>query len=133
ATAVLGWIRTGQLQAHRTPVQRHWRIRFDDAVEAHCRKLIATSARLSVRHHGGLVACQGELTISQLRDRLGINRGTVLHWIYSGKIPAHQTTQGYWHIPWNPSVEERCRELIETTPNLRRRHPTQRADAEGAV
>jgi excisionase family DNA binding protein len=133
ATAVLGWIHTGELQAHRTPVQRHWRISFDDTVEAHCRKLIATSARLSVRHHGGLVACQGELTIRQLRDQLCINRGVVLGWIHSGKIPAHQTTQGYWHIRWNPAVEARCRELIETAPNLRRKQPTQRTDAESAV
>jgi excisionase family DNA binding protein len=132
-TAVLGWIRAGELRAYRTPIQRHWRIRFDDTVEAHCRELIATSARLSVHQHGGLVACQGELTIRQLRDTLGISRGAVLAWIHAGKIPAHQTTQGYWHIPWNPATEARCRELSETALNLRRRQPTQRTDAESAV
>ena len=132
-TAVLGWIRAGKVRAYRTPIQRHWRIRFDDTVEAHCRELIATSARLSVDHYGGLVACQGELTIRQLHTKLGISRGAVLGWIYAGKISAHQTTQGYWHIPWNPTVEARCHELIETTPNLRRKPPTQRTDAESAV
>ncbi len=133
AAAVLGWIHTGKLPAHRTPVQRHWRIRFDDTVEAHCRGLIATSVRLSVHQHGGLVACQGELTIRQLRDKLGISRGAVLAWIHSGKIPAHQTTQGYWHIPWNPAIEAHCCELSETALNLRRKQPTQRTDAESAV
>jgi DNA invertase Pin-like site-specific DNA recombinase len=132
-TAVLGWIRAGKVEARRTPVQRHWRIRFDDQVEAHCRQLIDKSPRLSVRQHGGLVPCQGELTIRQLRDLLGVGRGMVLGWIYAGKLTGHQTTQGYWHIPWNPSVEAHCRGLIETSPNLRRKHPTQRTDAESAV
>jgi hypothetical protein len=86
-----------------------------------------------VRQHGGLVPCQGELTIRQLRDLLGVGRGTVLGWIYAGKLTGHQTTQGYWHIPWNPGVEAHCRGLIETSPNLRRKHPTQRTDAESAV
>jgi len=132
-TAVLGWIRTGKLRAYRTPIQRHWRIRFDDTVEARCRELIATSVRLSVDHHGGLVACQGELTIRQLHTKLGISRGAILAWITSGKIPAHRTTQGYWHIPWNPTVKARCQELIDTTPSLRKKQPTQRTDAGGAV
>jgi len=133
ATAVLSWIHTGKLSAHRTPVQHHWRIRFDATVEAHCRELIATSVRLSVGHHGGLVPCQGELTIRQLRDKLGVSRGAVLAWIHAGKIPAHQTTQGYWHIPWNPTIKARCRELSQTALNLRRKPPTQRTDAESAV
>jgi excisionase family DNA binding protein len=132
-TAVLGWIRTGQLQARRTPVEHHWRIRFDDQVLAHCQDLIAASARLSARHHGGLVACQGERTIRQIGQHLGISRGAVLSWIYSGKIEAHQTTQGYWHIPWNPAVEAHCRQMTEKSPNLRRKPRTQRTDAESAV
>lgn len=132
-TAVLGWIRAGKLAAYRTPVQRHWRIHFDDTTEAHCRQLIAASVRLAAHHHGGLVACKGELTIRQLARRLGVGRGAVLGWINTGKIPAHKTTQSYWHIPWNPTTETRCRELIETSPNLRRKPPTQRTNAESAV
>ena len=129
-TAVLGWIHTGKLDAHRTRVQRRWHIPFDPAVEARCRELIGASARLS---RGGVAACDGEYTIRQLRGKLGVGRGTVLRWISTGKLTAHQTTQGYWHIPYDPAVEARCRELIETSRHLHRNQPTQPADEGGAV
>ncbi|TDB85607.1 helix-turn-helix domain-containing protein, partial [Actinomadura sp. KC216] len=129
-TAVLGWIHAGKLTAHRTRVDRRWHIVWDTDVEARCRDMINASVRLN---RDGAVACQGELTIRQLRDRLGIGRGTVLRWIYEGKLTAHQTTQGYWHIPFDETVEAHCRELIEISPNLRRRQQTQRTDAGDAV
>jgi DNA invertase Pin-like site-specific DNA recombinase/predicted site-specific integrase-resolvase len=130
ATAVLGWIRAGKLTAHRTRVDRRWHIVWGAEVEARCREMIAASVRLNP---GGATACQGELTIRQLRDRLGVGRGTVLHWIYTGKLTAHQTTQGYWHIPFDDTVEAHCRQLIEMSPSLRRRQQTQQTDSGGAV
>ncbi|MGW3347959.1 helix-turn-helix domain-containing protein [Nonomuraea rubra] len=133
ATAVLRWIREGKIAAHRTRVTRHWHIRWDDSVEAHCRDMIATSVRLGARKYGGAVACEGELTIRQLQDKLGIGRGTVLRWITTGEITAHQTTQGYWHIPFDAATEAHCRELVDTSPRLGKRPPTQQTDEGGAV
>jgi excisionase family DNA binding protein len=132
-TAVLGWIHAGKLDAHRTRVERRWHIRWDDSVEARCRDMIATSVRLSGQQPGEGVACQEELTIRQLRGQLGVGRGTVLGWIHAGELAAHQTTEGYWHIPWDETVETHCRQLIETSPNLRRRQRNQQTDEGGAV
>lgn len=130
ATAVLGWIHAGKLDAHRTRVQHRWHIRFDPAVEARCREMIAASARLS---RSGASACEGELTIAQLRGKLGVGRGTVLRWIHAGELDAHQTTQGYWHIRFDSTVQAHCRELIETSRHLRRNQETQPADEGSAV
>jgi hypothetical protein len=45
---VLDWVHTGKVTTHQTPARR-WHIPWDEAVEAHCRHMIATSIRLPAR------------------------------------------------------------------------------------
>ncbi|MWA07401.1 recombinase [Actinomadura sp. LD22] len=131
-TVVLDWVHAGKLAAHQTAAGR-WHVVWDEAVEARCRDMIASSVRLAPKERGGAGACDGELSIRQLTIRLGIGRGTVLAWIHAGKLAAHQTAVGYWRIPFDESVEARCREWIAASPRLARRQRTQQTSEGGAV
>jgi DNA invertase Pin-like site-specific DNA recombinase len=63
-------------------------------------------------------ACDGAITIPQLRKKLGISKSTALDWVHTGKLAAHQTPAHRWHIPWDATVEAHCRQMIATSIRL---------------
>jgi excisionase family DNA binding protein len=76
-------------------------------------------------------ACDGAITIPQVCQRLGVSKSTVLDWVYTGKLAAHQTPARRWHIPWDDTVEAHCRHMIATSIRLPAR--TRQPDKEVAV
>jgi excisionase family DNA binding protein len=63
-------------------------------------------------------ACDGAITIPQACQRLAISKSTVLDWVHTGKLAAHQTPARRWHIPWDDTVEAHCRHMIATSIRL---------------
>ncbi len=63
-------------------------------------------------------ACDGAVTIPQVCQRLGVSKSTVLDWVHTGKLAAHQTPARRWHIPWDETVEAHCRHMIATSIRL---------------
>jgi excisionase family DNA binding protein len=63
-------------------------------------------------------ACDGAITIQQACTKLGVSDNTVLDWIHTGKLAAHQTPARRWHIPWDDTVETQCQHMIATSIRL---------------
>jgi excisionase family DNA binding protein len=63
-------------------------------------------------------ACGGAITIPQVCQKLGVSKSTVLDWVHTGKLAAHQTPARRWHIPWDDTVEAHCRHMIATSIRL---------------
>ncbi len=76
-------------------------------------------------------ACDGSITIPQACQKLGLSKDTLLDWIHTGKLAAHQTPARRWHIPWDDTVEAHCRHIIATSIRLPAR--TRRTDEGEAV
>jgi hypothetical protein len=51
----------------------------------------------------------GELTVGQLAQRVGVSTGTVHYWIANGFLPARRGPAGRWRVPFPPEVEAACR------------------------
>jgi excisionase family DNA binding protein len=75
-------------------------------------------------------ACDGAVTIPQACAKLGVSKSTVLDWVHTGKLAAHQTPGRRWHIPWDEAVEAHCRHMIATSIRLPART---RQQAEGVA
>lgn len=67
----------------------------------------------NVRHSIGLARPSplepGELTVSQVADRLGVKPGTVYYWLRSGDLPHRKRATGAICIPFSPKVEAALR------------------------
>ena len=63
-------------------------------------------------------AHDGELTVSQLAERLGVSDGTVYDWIHAGKLAARRGPANRLYIPYGPDVEQDCRELVANSVHL---------------
>ncbi len=107
---------------HRTGAGR----RFDTAAVASLRRY----------HHiapAGLLQ-PGEVTVSNIAQRLGISTGTVTHWIHRGWLPARRGLNNQWCIPFDPDVEGACRQRVTDSTHLPRvDDPTPATDNERTV
>ncbi|MGZ6589757.1 MAG: recombinase family protein [Solirubrobacteraceae bacterium] len=63
-------------------------------------------------------ALDGELTVTELADRLGVSDGTVYDWIQAGKLAARRGPANRLYIPCGPDVQQDCRELIANSVHL---------------
>ena len=73
----------------------------------------------------------GELTVDQLAEQLGISRGAIYYWMRRGYLQARRDDTGRLYIPFPPKVEQQCRERVHNSV-----HPpaqTKTATAGGAV
>jgi excisionase family DNA binding protein len=73
----------------------------------------------------------GELTIDQLAERLGISRGAIYYWIGRGYLQARRDDTGRLYIPFPPEVERQCRARIANSARLSPK--TKTTTAGGAV
>jgi transposase-like protein len=63
-------------------------------------------------------AADGELTVSQIAERLGISDGTIYAWISTGKLATHRGPANRLHIPFPPEVEQQCRQRVQNSVHL---------------
>jgi DNA invertase Pin-like site-specific DNA recombinase len=63
-------------------------------------------------------AQDGEQTVSQLAERLGVSTGTVYAWISTGKLAARRGPANQLYIQFPPKVEQQCRERIQNSVHL---------------
>jgi DNA invertase Pin-like site-specific DNA recombinase len=77
------------------------------------------------------LANDGELTVTQLAERLGVSDGTIYDWIRAGKLTARRGPANRLYIPYGPDVEQDCRVLVMNSAHLP--HETKIRAAGGAV
>jgi hypothetical protein len=63
-------------------------------------------------------AHDGELTVSQTAETLGVSIGTVYDWIRNGKLDARRGLANRLYIPFPPEVEQQCRERVQNSVHL---------------
>jgi DNA invertase Pin-like site-specific DNA recombinase len=51
----------------------------------------------------------GELTVGQVAQRVGVSTGAVHYWIANGFLPARRGPAGRWRVPFPPEIEAACR------------------------
>jgi hypothetical protein len=60
----------------------------------------------------------GELTVKQTAERVGVSVGTVYAWISTGKLVARRGPASRLYIPFPPHVEQQCRTLVASSVHL---------------
>ena len=63
-------------------------------------------------------AKDGELTVSQIAQRLGVSDATIYDWISTGKLTARRGPANRLYIPYGPDVEQQCRERVANSVHL---------------
>ena len=63
-------------------------------------------------------ARDGEQTVSQIAERLGVSDGTVYHWIEVGQLVARRGPGNRLYIPYGPDVEQECRQRVANSVHL---------------
>jgi excisionase family DNA binding protein len=63
-------------------------------------------------------ARDGEQTVSQVAERLGVSDGTVYHWIEVGQLVARRGPGNRLYIPYGPDVEQECRQRVANSVHL---------------
>jgi excisionase family DNA binding protein len=63
----------------------------------------------------------GEISVKQAAQILGISADAIYNWLRHGQVPAH-TRAGRWCIPWDPQTQETYRQKLANsfrlTPSL---------------
>ena len=76
-------------------------------------------------------AQDGELTVHQTAERLGVSDGTIYDWIRNDKLHGRRGPGNRLYIPFGPEVEQDCHQLITNSVHLP--HKTKIRAAGGAV
>jgi DNA invertase Pin-like site-specific DNA recombinase len=63
-------------------------------------------------------AQDGEQTVSQIAETLGVSDGTVYDWINTGKLTARRGPANRLYIPFPLEVEQQCRERVQNSVHL---------------
>jgi excisionase family DNA binding protein len=63
-------------------------------------------------------ARDGELTVSQIAQRLGVSDGTIYHWIEVGQLTGRRGPGNRLYIPYGPDVEQDCRKRVANSVHL---------------
>lgn len=63
-------------------------------------------------------AQDGELTVSQIAETLGVSDGTVYDWVRAGKLAARRGPANRLYIPFPPEVAQQCRERVQNSVHL---------------
>ena len=75
-------------------------------------------------------AQDGELTVRQVAETLGVSAATIHNWINAGKLAARRGPDNRLYVPFPPELEQQCRERIATPSHIPQ---TKIATAGGAV
>ena len=65
----------------------------------------------------------GELSVTDVADRLGIARDAVYYWIERGHLEARRDDQGRLYVPFSADVEEACRQRVIGSVHIKPRTP----------
>lgn len=65
-------------------------------------------------------AHDGELTVHQLAQRLGVSDGTIYDWISAGKLAARRGPGKRLYVPFDSRVEQECRQRVTNSVHLPR-------------
>ncbi|MGO9905426.1 MAG: hypothetical protein ACLP4R_18820 [Solirubrobacteraceae bacterium] len=68
-------------------------------------------------------AREGELSVRQVAETLGIPAAIIYDWISTGKLAARRGPDSRLHIPFSPKVEQQCRERIADSSRIRKPKP----------
>jgi hypothetical protein len=60
----------------------------------------------------------GEVTVAQLAQRLGIATSVIYAWISTGKLAARRGPANRLYIPFPPEIEQHCRQLVANSCHL---------------
>ncbi len=73
----------------------------------------------------------GEISVADTAERLGVSTGVVYDWINTGKLTARRGTGNLLCIPWNEHIESECRCRITESGHLNpsARHTSSRTRA----
>jgi DNA invertase Pin-like site-specific DNA recombinase len=63
-------------------------------------------------------ARDGEMTVTQIAERLGVSDGTVYAWISTGKLAARRGPASRLYIAFDQAQEEKCRQLVANSVHL---------------
>jgi excisionase family DNA binding protein len=63
-------------------------------------------------------AQDGELTVSQIAQRLGVSDGTIYDWIRNDKLHGRRGPGNRLYIPFGPDVEQDCRQRVANSVHL---------------
>ena len=63
-------------------------------------------------------AQDGELTVHEIAETLGISDGTIYDWISTGKLTVRRGPANRLYIPFPPQVEQQCRERVQNSVHL---------------
>jgi excisionase family DNA binding protein len=61
----------------------------------------------------------GQLTVDQVAERLGVSPGLIYDWISHDKLAARRDRPNRLRIPFGPDVEHECRERIANSAHIR--------------
>jgi excisionase family DNA binding protein len=93
---------------------------FDERIVCGLRSRYRVPAASALRH--------GELTVSQVAERLGISKTAIYHWIARGTLAARRGYHNQLCIPFPPEVEQQCREHVRNSPRLRPKRKSRRKE-----
>jgi DNA invertase Pin-like site-specific DNA recombinase len=63
-------------------------------------------------------AQDGELTVAQIAETLGVSAGAVYDWIRAGKLTTRRGPTNRLYIPFPPEVEQQCRKRVQNSVHL---------------
>jgi excisionase family DNA binding protein len=63
-------------------------------------------------------AQDGELTVGQIAERLGVSDGTIYDWISTGKLAARRGPGNRLYIPFDPDIAQKCRQRVANSVHL---------------
>ena len=63
-------------------------------------------------------AHDGELTVNQIANRLGVSDATIYDWTSTGKLTARRGPGNRLYIPYGPDVEQECRHRVANSVHL---------------
>ena len=95
---------------------------FNDSAVRHIRRAHHIPAT-NLPHPGGL-------TVDEIAERLGVSPGVIYDWISHNKLTASRDRANRLRIPFNPAIEQECRERIANSSHISR---TKIAATGGAV
>jgi DNA invertase Pin-like site-specific DNA recombinase/predicted site-specific integrase-resolvase len=75
----------------------------------------------------------GEISVDQAAQTLGITANAVYYWLTHGRLQARKDAGGRWCIPWNEQVEAACRRQIDASGHLIPRESAPREMLPGEV
>ncbi len=63
-------------------------------------------------------ARDGELTVHQAAERLGVSDATIYDWLSTSKLAARRGHGNRLYIPYGPDVEQECRYRVANSVHL---------------